>query len=74
MTLKTATRISLVGTTLYTILSILWFFYEFIMSNMHQPTPLWAHQAFWFLAIVLFNGSIVLFLAVLYSKQKGVKD
>ena len=71
MNLKTATLCSLIGILIYTALSLFLLFFQIIMnSQMHQPIPFWVHQVFWGIAIVFFNGSIILFLAVLYSKQK----
>jgi len=75
MSLKKATLISLVGVSLYTCISIIWFFYQSILTEqMHQPAPLWVHMMFWVLNVVLFNGSIILFLSVLYSKQRKMDN
>ena len=71
MSLRTATLISLIGMVVYTAVSLFWFFYQLILTDqMNHPIPLWAHQIFWIFSIVLLNGSIILFLAVLHYKQK----
>jgi len=71
MSLRTATLISLTGIVVCTIISLLFIFFQLIMtSQMHQPIPFWVHLVFWLVNIVLLNGSIILFLSVLYSKQK----
>ena len=71
MSLRTATAISLTGIAACTIISLFFFFFQIIMiRQMHDPIPFWMNEAFGFLHIALFNGSIMLFLAVLYSKQK----
>lgn len=71
MNLRTATLFSLTGIVACTIISLLYVFFQLIMtSQMHQPIPLWVHRVFWLVNIVLLNGSIILFLSVLYSKQK----
>jgi hypothetical protein len=71
MNLRTATLISLTGIVACTITSLFVFFFQLIMTTqMHRPVPFWVHQVSWFLQIVLFNGGVILFLSVLYSKQK----
>jgi uncharacterized membrane protein YidH (DUF202 family) len=70
MSLKTATLISLTGIIVHAAISLFQFFFQLIMAQIHQPLPLWLHRVFWMVGIILVNGSVILFLAVLYSKQK----
>jgi hypothetical protein len=70
MSLKTATLISLTGIIVHTAISLFRFFLQLIMVQIHQPLPIWVHRVLWMAGIILVNGSVILFLAVLYSKQK----
>jgi hypothetical protein len=70
MTLKTATLCALIGIIINVILGIC----NFAVQNIMQHNiPLVLHQVLWLAQMVILNGSIILFLAVLYSKQNEVK-
>ncbi|MHC4132204.1 MAG: hypothetical protein ACYSR3_09465 [Planctomycetota bacterium] len=71
MSLRKATLIALISVVVYTILSLFWFLYNAVMNlEMHGSISSWVNLLFWASGIVLFNGSIIFFLAVLHSKQK----
>lgn len=71
MSLKTATLISLIGIIASTIFSCALYFYQSIMIHqMHQPPPTWLYMVSWASHTLFMNGSIILFLWVLFCKQK----
>ena len=66
MTLKTATLIALIGMTVYLCLSVLSPFY---VDHLYRISLLLG-QAITLFHSILIGGSVVLFLAVFYSKLK----
>jgi len=66
MSLKTATLIALIGIIVHFGIS---FLYVFGVAQMYLISPLLARTVSLFNSLI-FNGSIILFLAVFYSKQK----
>ena len=67
MNLKTATLIALVGTSVHFVLGLFTMLLQFVGLS-HIPYQLF--QVIWLLNMIIFNGSIILFLAVFFSKQK----
>jgi len=69
MSLKTATLIALIGVSLHLVLNLVACIFCLLLSlSTLSSGGVWPFQGL--LSIILFNGSIVLFLYVLYSKQK----
>jgi len=66
MSLKTATLIALIGIIVHFGTSFLYFFN---VAQLYQISRLLARTVSIFNSLI-FNGSIILFLAVFYSKQK----
>ena len=66
MSLKTATLIALIGIIMHFGISIL---FMLGVAQMFLISPLLARSVSLFNSLI-FNGSIILFLAVFYSKQK----
>jgi len=66
MDLKTATLIAIISLAVHFILS---FFGMLGVQHLYRVSPYLA-RAFWILNMIIFNGSIILFLAVFYSKQQ----
>jgi len=67
MNLKTATLIALIGMSVHFVLGLFTMLLQFAGLS-HIPYQLL--QVIWFLNMIIFNGSIILFLAVFFSKQK----
>lgn len=67
MSLKTAALIALIGISVHFILA---FFVMFGGSCLYRISP-FVGQAFWLLNSIIFSGSLILFLAVFYSKQQS---
>ena len=61
MSLKTAALIALIGISVHFILG---------GSCLYRISP-FVGQAFWLLNSIIFSGSLILFLAVFYSKQQS---
>jgi len=66
MSLKTATLIALIGIIVHFCIS---FIYMFGVGQLYRISPLLMRTVSIFNSLI-FNGSIILFLAVFYSKQK----
>jgi hypothetical protein len=66
MSLKTATLIALIGIIVHLCISLP---YMIGISYFYQLSPLLG-RAVTILSSIIFNGSIILFLAVFYSTQK----
>jgi hypothetical protein len=66
MQLKTATLIAIIGISINFVLGILWRYVFPLVFDF----SFFMRQAYGMLSSILFYGSIVLFLAVFYSKQK----
>jgi hypothetical protein len=66
MSLKTATLIALIGIIVHFCIVV---FYMFSVSLMFRISPV-LPQIVSVFSSMLFNGSIIFFLAVFYSKQK----
>jgi len=66
MDLKTATLIAIIGLAVHFILSFLGMLG---MPHLYRVSP-YLGRAFWLFNSIILNGSIILFLAVFYSKQK----
>ena len=67
MNLKTATLIALVGVAVHFVLGLFTMLLQFVGFS-HIPHQLF--QVIWLLNMIIFNGSIILFLSVFFSKQK----
>ncbi|MHC4654929.1 MAG: hypothetical protein ACYS91_07910 [Planctomycetota bacterium] len=67
MNLKTAALITIIGLSVHFILVL---FGMLGGSFLYQISP-FVGQAFWLLNSIIFNGSLILFLAVFYSKQQS---
>jgi hypothetical protein len=72
MNIKTATRIAIIGISIHFVLAL---FNVYGMRYLYQTRrylPIVQHlpKALWALSYIILNGSIILFLAVFYSKQK----
>jgi len=66
MSLKTATLIALIGIIVHLFIGSL---YMFGAVNLHRISPLLGRAVSMFNSMI-FHGSIILFLAVFYFKQK----
>jgi hypothetical protein len=67
MNLKTATLIALIGMSVHFVLGLFTMLLQFVGLS-HIPYQLF--QVIWLLNMIIFNGSIIFFLAVFFSKQK----
>jgi energy-coupling factor transporter transmembrane protein EcfT len=68
MSIKTASLCALIGMILNFAVGL----YSFLLTavnNLSAHLPVW-HLIVWFLQLVLLNGSLIFFFAVLYAKQK----
>jgi hypothetical protein len=71
MSLKTATIIALIGIVVN---SIVGFLTTLAQNVIHlEASFIWIFHVIWLFQMVCMNGGLILFLAVLYSKQKGEK-
>ncbi len=68
MSLKTAALCALIGMILNFAVG-LYSFLATAVSNLNVHLPL-QHMIVWFFQLVLLNGSLIFFFAVLYAKQK----
>ncbi|MCP4608014.1 MAG: hypothetical protein GY845_04795 [Planctomycetes bacterium] len=66
MSMKTATLIALIGIIVHFCIGNL---YMFVAAHVYRISPLLGRAVYMFSSMVL-HGSIILFLAVFYSKQK----
>jgi len=66
MSLKTATLIAIIGVAVSLILTVL----GMIGGPFLYGISRYIGQAFWLFRAIIFNGSLILFLAVFYAKQK----
>jgi hypothetical protein len=66
MDLKTATIIAIIGISIHFIWVVIG---SFSFRYLYQISP-YLQQAFWVLGYIFLHGSLILFLAVFYSKQK----
>lgn len=67
MSLKTAALIAMIGLSVHFILVL---FGMLGVSFLYRISP-FVGQVFWLLNSIIFSGSLILFLAVFYSKQQS---
>ena len=72
MTLKTATLCALIGLILNFLFGLCSFTLQKTL-DFSDPSSIQIINFLWLIQMILFNGSLILFLAVLYSKQKGTQ-
>lgn len=68
MDLKTATIITIIGISIHFVLVL---FGNLGFRYLYQISP-YLHTAYYMLSSLFLHGSIILFLAVFYSKQKDI--
>lgn len=69
MSLKTASLIALIGIVVNLFLSLFMMAASFL--GLRLGLGLYLSQIFWVFNILIFNGCLILFLAVFYTKQQS---
>ena len=67
MSLKTAALIAIIGIAVHFLLSFSSISFHLVSARV--PFRIYLTQFFWLFNSIIFNGSLILFLAVFYSKQ-----